>query len=253
MGIFSRDFLIEVAKGNLVGHSLVHLFGRNASVGASFEGVSLFSDDFNFLEAATSVRIKAGGNVNDTAGGSGAQSVTVVGLTATLDEVSENIATAGSSASSPTSTLFCRIYQASVSDASAGTYGDSNTGDITIENGSGGIDLLKIAAAEGRAQHAAYAIPAGKTGYFLSALVTTDGNKAADIRGFTRRNLNGFSAPFEPALLNFYWAGVLGSMPFAPKSPAIVLPAGTDIWFDAKAGAVTEVSVDFEILLIDDQ
>ena len=26
------DFLIEVAKGNVAGHSLVHKFGRNAAV-----------------------------------------------------------------------------------------------------------------------------------------------------------------------------------------------------------------------------
>ena len=55
------DFYTEVAKGNVTGHELVHKFGRNDAVGASFEGVHLLSGLFNFLTAATTVRVKACG------------------------------------------------------------------------------------------------------------------------------------------------------------------------------------------------
>ena len=77
---FSRDFLIEVSKGNIAGHSLVHKFGKNEDVGATFEPLTI-GGVYQTLQpaAATTLRVKAG-NANDTAAGTGAREVTVQGL-----------------------------------------------------------------------------------------------------------------------------------------------------------------------------
>jgi len=250
----SRDFLIEVARGNVPGHSLVHKFGRNANVpNGTFEGVTQLSESFNFLTAASTVRIKAGGDAADTAAGAGAQSITIEGLDNTGAFATETIATAGVSASSVTSTSFWRVFRAYVGDGGCGTYGAANTANIVIENGTGGTNLIMIAIEEGQSQYGAYAIPLGKTGYLLSVKVQADGSKAADFKLCTRNNLTDFTTPFSPNRIKFYWDGVLGSDTLNPNSPLLSMSALTDIWVEAAGGgAQTEVSIDFEILLVDD-
>lgn len=250
---FTRDFLIEVQKGTIPGHSLVHKFGRNASVpNGTFEGVNQLSASFNFLTAATTVRIKAGGNAADAVAGNGARTVKINGLDNTGAFATETINTNGVGASSNTSTSFWRVFRAYV--ATCGTYGGSNTAQIIIENSGGGTDLISIATGEGQSKYGAYAIPLGKTGYLLDVLVEADAAKAADFRVCTRGDLtDASSAPFSPVRVRLYFDGVLGQATIDPHSPILSLPALTDIWVDAEGGgAQTEVSCDFEILLVDD-
>lgn len=246
------DFLIEVAKGNIPGHSLVHKFGRNSEVpNATFEGINQLSALFNFLTAPTTVRVKAG-NVNDDSGGSGAREITVQGLDSTGALASETIATNGVSVSANTTTSFWRVFRMFVS--ASGTYGAGNTGQVIVENSAGTIDLISLAAEESQSQYGAYAIPLGKTGYLLSVLVMADSIKAADFRLFIRNNLTDASvAPFSALQLKLYWDGIIGSTSLNPNSPIQSIPALSDIWMEAEgSGAQTEVSIDFEILLVDD-
>jgi hypothetical protein len=248
----TKDFLLEVAKGKVAGHSLVHKFGRNDAVpNGSFEKISLLSIPTAFLSATTTVRVKAGGDANDTSGGSGARKVTVQGIQDTLlTEASEEITLAGASASSATTVSFWRINRAWVSEA--GTYGGANTAAVTLENSGGGTDLLLIGAGEGQTQYGGYTIPTGQTGYLMSITTTVDALKAADIRMYTREDFTTTSAPVSSKRVKRYWDGVLGGFHFEFKAP-MLLPAETDIWFEAQgAGAITEASVDFEILLVAD-
>jgi hypothetical protein len=110
-----------------------------------------------------------------------------------------------------------------------------------------------IKAGEGQTQHGAYTIPLGKVGYLMSVDLDADAGKAADFRLFVRGDFNDVSAPMHPKQLKLYWDGVLGQVNYRPKSPGIILNALSDIWIEARGGgAGTQVSVDFEILLIDD-
>lgn len=248
------EFYLDVAKGLISGHSLIHKFGKNNGVpNASFEGVLQVAAQFPWLTAATTVRVKAGGHANDTAGGVGAQAVTIEGLDNTGAFATEDIELAGASVSSSTSTSFWRVFRMHVTSLRVGTYTGNNVDDIVLENTAGNVDLITVLAGEGQSQFGAYSVPLGKTAYVLSILVEADGNKAADFRFFTRESLTDFSTPFGPKLLKLYWDGVLGSTFLSPNAPMLVYPALTDIWMEAQGGgAITEVSVDFEILLVDD-
>lgn len=247
----NRDFLIEVAKGNVAGHSLVHKFGRNDAVPNGAWAAVTQLGTLAFLNGATSVRIKAGGNVADDAAGAGAREIEVMGIDTTLTQISETITTAGAAASAATSAAFWRICR--VTTTAVGTYSTANTGDIVIENAAGGTDLIMVAAGEGRSQHGHYAIPTGKTGYLLSVHVTVDSGKAANIRVFIREALNDTAAPVKPNCLRLYWDGIIGTFDYVPRSPGIVVPALSDIWVEAYGdGAASEVSADFELLLVDD-
>ena len=244
-----KDFLIEVAKGNVPGHSLVHKFGRNDVVANGvWELVSQLSAATSFRSSASTVRIKAGGNAADTAAGAGAREVTVIGIDSNLAEVTETIATAGALASSATAASFWRVYRAYVSVV--GAYGVANTATIIIEDSGGAADMILITATEGQSQYGAYTVPIGKTGYLTSLHLDVDAGKAADFRLFIRENFNDISAPMSSIRLMLYWDGVLGTVDFKPDGP-IELSALTDIWIEAEgSGAATEVSADFEILLV---
>ncbi len=247
-----RDFLIEVQKGNVPGHTLIHKFGRNDDVAsATWEAINLSSAATSFLAAATTVRVKAGGNAADTVAGAGAQGITIEGLDETGAAVSETEVTAGASASTATTTTFMRINRFYVS--AVGTYGVANTAIVTLENGAGGTDLGIIGVEEGQSQTCHYTIPLGKTGYLLGATLSVDAAKAADIRMFTRLDILDVSTPMGAKRLKIYFDGVQGILAFSPKSPGSAIPALTDIWWEAEGGggAAAEVSVDFEILLVD--
>ena len=250
-----RSFLIEVVKGNIPGHSIVHKFGRDDAVpNGSWRIVSELNQTAatTLLAAATTVRVKAGGNAADTAAGAGAQAVTVVGIDTTLAEVSESIELAGASASSSTSASFWRIYRAYITAARCGAYNVANTAAIVIENTAGTVDLIKIGTEEGQTEYGAYTIPTGKTGYFLGAAFSVNSTKSAKFRLFTRANFNDVTTPYEPIRLKTFFDGITGEANYLPAAP-LTLPGLTDVWFEAYGdGAITEVTVDFEILLVDD-
>jgi hypothetical protein len=246
------DWYSAVSLGLVPGMSIVHKYGRNGAVpNGSWEAITP-SGAINFLQAATPVRIKAGGNAADTAAGAGARKITVEGLDSNLALATEEIVTAGASASSVTAISFWRIFRAYVSDDSTGAYGGSNTGAITVENGAGGTDLIQIGSGEGQSQFGSYSIPVGKTGYVIGGDATVNGVKAASVRGFVRANLNKVTTPFSPKKLKIQSDGILGQSVLISKSARIILPQLSDIWFEANGGgAATEASVDFEILLVD--
>lgn len=248
----SADFLIEVQSGNIARYSMLHKFGRNDNIpSGGWALISPSSPSGAFPASGVSVRVKASGNAADTDGGAGAREITVIGLDTNLMEVSETIVTSGINVSLSTTTSFWRVYRAFVS--AVGAYTSANTGNIVIEDSDGINDMLTINADEGQTQHGAYSVPIGKTGYLMSVDIDTDGIKAADFRLFVRENLTNTEAPMSPKRLVLYWDGVLGQTTYRPRSPNLILPALTDIWIEARgSGANTEVSIDFEILLIDD-
>ena len=250
---FSRDFLIEVAKGNIAGHSLMHKFGRNDSVpNGSWAHISLTPFDVaDFRQSPVSMRVKAGGDPADTAGGAGAREITIQGIDSTFAELSEAVATAGASASAATSATFWRVHRAWVS--AVGAYTVANTDDVVIEDSGGAADFVTIAANEGQSQYGGFTIPLGKTGYLLRAWGTVDASKAADFRLYTREEIDTIAAPMPSRRLMRYWDGVLGDFEVGPLSPELILPEKTDIWLEARGGgALTEVSANFEMLLVDD-
>lgn len=247
-----KEFYSEVQQGNIAEYSLVHKFGRNDDIpNGSWAMVSPSSPSGTFPGSGVIVRIKADGDVADSASGAGAREITIIGIDTTLQEISETLVTSGTSASLLTTTSFWRIYRAYVSDI--GTYGNANIDDIIIEDSDGVNDMLTIKADEGQTQHGAYSIPLGKIGYLLSVDITVDASKAADFRLFIRDNFTNTVSPISSKRLRFYWDGVLGQASYKPVAPGLILNALSDIWIEARGGGQnTEVSANFEILLKDD-
>lgn len=246
------SFLIDVQAGRVVGHSLIHKFGRNPAVpSGSWAFVSLLQHTGWPLSAPTTVRIKAGGNAADTAAGAGAREVTVQGIDDSFNEVSETIATAGASASSATTASFWRVHRAWVS--AVGTYGGANTGAVVIENSGAGTDLIQIAAAMGQTQFTGYTIPIGKTGYLLSWRGQVASGGVANLALYTRDDIDDTSAPMKAKRMRDGASGVAGPWPHSPEAPLVKFLAKSDVWVEAMGiGGAPAVSAELEILLVDD-
>ena len=240
------------------GYSVVHKFGDNPSVGTSFAPVTIGGVyQTPQVGSATTLRVKAGGNANDTAAGSGAREITLIGLDETGEEVAETLATAGASASAATSTTFIRLYRAYVSKS--GTYATQSAGShsaaITIENGSGGTDWATISATDfprGQTEIGAYTVPMGCTAWINKCIVSVQSNKTADVLFFQRQGVLQTAAPYDSMRVVIELGGVEGEEIINPDIPFGPFPPGTDIGFMAKAATAAECDVDFEIILIYD-
>lgn len=251
---------LDVARGLFQGIESIKKFGRNSSVGTSFVPVSI-GGIYRTPQAgsATPLRIKAG-NTNDTAAGTGAREVTIIGLDENFEVASEALATAGTSASGNTSTNFLRNYRSFVSES--GTYATasagSHTDDIVIEKSTGGEDWSTIDATsfpKSQSEIGAFTIPAGKIGFVKLRDLSIDSGKTVDMIFFSRANADEVAPPYSAMRAQSVVTGVSGGsietfgavdVPFGPYT------GPTDIGFMAKvANGTASVSVEFEIFLID--
>lgn len=249
----ANDIELDTSRGQVGGRTVVHKFGYNPSVAASSTEAVTFTGAINFPTAATTVRIKSGGNANDTAAGTGARSVTVVGLDSDFNTASETLETAGASASSATSTSFWRVFRAYVETAGAyaGLATGANAGNITIENSAGGTDIITIAAGAGQTQYSGYTVPDGYTAYLASITAEVSSSKSATVALYQRQSADTVSAPYSSKRLVDTFPDVLGHVDRMFRAmPAF--PGKTDLWAEAStgSGSTAAVSVTFDLILV---
>jgi hypothetical protein len=254
-GFQISDYGMEVSRGNLGDRSAVRIAARNPSVSTTEQVIWNGGAAYNFLTSASTVRIRSGGNANDTSAGSGAREVTVTGLDSSGDVVSEAIATNGASASSSTTATFQRVNSVEVTQA--GTYATgaiatgSNVGTITLET-TGGTLLAAIPANTGQDAIAVYTVPNSKKGYFRRIRVTPEGNKNVTFRLWTRENFDDTSAPLAPKLLRAEW-NLIGQESMFNLDHPFELAGKTDVWVSANTSSGTSAaSTAFEIEVVDD-
>jgi hypothetical protein len=123
----ANDPTLDRNLGLLNYQEAIRKFGKNNSVantafetvwaGADLGGATVYA----FATTAENLRVKAGGNVNDTAAGTGARTIRVTGISDTYTEVTEDITLAGASASASTTALFRAVNRVEV--ITTGTYG----------------------------------------------------------------------------------------------------------------------------------
>jgi len=236
-----------------------HQFGRNVAVGVTYSPVS----DTGLYRtpqpaAATALRIKAGGNLADTANGLGARSVKLYGLNANGDEVSAIIATNGLLASAATSVQFIRLYLAEVYES--GTYGTqaagSHLGNITIENAAGTEDWGQIQLngfPSGTSGIGSITIPRNHVGLITSIQINPEmnANKTTDVIILKREGILQAAAPYKPIVKIQEIIGLAATIEINFDMPMVV-PELTDIGVLAKvSGGTGSISIDMEVILLE--
>ena len=248
-----------ITAGSVAGWSVVHKFGSNVAVGTSYVPIcrgGIYRTPQ--VSGATALRVKAGGNANDTAAGSGARAVTLEGLDQTGALASETIATAGSSASAATTTTFLRLFRAYVS--SSGTYATASAGShaatITIEDAAGTQNWATLSLsgfAEAQSFIGAYSVPLGKVAFVRDIEIYSDTTKTSDIIFFKRENILETAAPYSPMRAQTALSlGAAGQARYASLAPLGPFPALTDIGVLGKVNSATAgIDINFDIWLQD--
>jgi len=245
---------LEIARGLASGCRSFNKFGRNISIGSNFTPVTR-SGFYRTPQAnaAVNLRIKAGGNANDTANGSGGREVTLVGIDANGNQQVEALATAGASASAATTTSFIRLFDAYVSKS--GTYATQSAGShastIVIERSTGGEDWATIAdgaLGRGKTEMAVYTTPRDRSAAIRNVTISSDADKKANIVLYKRENILETAAPYTSLLLVTEYPQSSGLIDVV-FDPPLYFPPLCDFGFLANVSTSTiDVAVNMDII-----
>ena len=167
----SEPFELQVARGQIPGHSIRNLFGTNPAIGTSFVTPWENNTTLPFLGAEQLLSLVST-NVADTA-----VSILISGVDANYVAVSEVVALNGTTPVSTTKKFF-RINDLITAAGNA-------VGDVTASYNS--VVYAKIIAGRGRNQAAVFTVPAGHSFYLgrIDAFTATANN---DTKIMTFRN-----------------------------------------------------------------
>jgi hypothetical protein len=250
----SSEFYLNVARGHVAGHSIVHKFGAGA-VGTTLAPISIGVNDYPTPVTPVSMEFLSS-DANDTSAGTGAQTITIVGSDADFNEKTATYSTNGVTPV-PIGDWY-RIYRVFV--ATSGSYATSTVGShagtLTVRVAGAGatwVSLPILPFPIGQSQIGAYTVPAGKTAYLLSKTIFVDSVKVADVFFFKRDNANDTTTPFAGVMrLVERELGVVGGFSVIFKTPKGPFVGPCDVGFMAKVGTGTaDVSVEFELIIID--
>ena len=258
--LLSTEFYLEVRKGNVPGHEIVQKFGRNKAVPNGDIAPLSIGGNYRTPTVITQLRLRSSDAGDNAASTTGARKVTLIGLGTGYAEVTQEVTLNGLTNVTVPVNSFFRLYRSYISES--GVYANqdlaSHIGEIIIEDITGADEWLRIDNAitdfgVGQSQVGAYSVPAGKTAYLLTKHLTVNASKPANVFFFQRNNIDDISIPYSGCLrLVQQHDGIISPIDVLTKSPLAVFEEKTDIGFMAVGdGADTSVSVDFELLLVD--
>ena len=158
-----EDFNLQVARGQIPGHSTLNIYGYQSAVGTSFIPVWENAADYTFPVSATVMYLS--GSNGDTA------TITINGLDANYNIISESVVLNGSTPVATTKS-YLRINGMFVSVGSA----TNPAGAVYLKNSGGTVTYAQINAGVGRTQSAIYTVPAGYTFFLQRVAIYTSLN-----------------------------------------------------------------------------
>ena len=176
----SEPFELQVARGQIAWHYDVHKFGFNSDIDDSLETVWAQGGLYSYLAAATQLSVSSS-STDDTSAGTGARTVTLFGLDADYNEISETITLNGQTAVTTTNS-YLRIFRMVVNSAGSGgeNAGVIYAGTGTVTSGVPANKYATIAIGDNQTLMALWTVPANHTAYLLQTdvtVATTQNNK----------------------------------------------------------------------------
>jgi len=188
MGIYSsvsrqgatEPFDLQVARGQIQGHSNFCQFGINTNVGQSAETIWIGSSVYSFPASASVMKISSSSADDVATTGTGAWTISIEGVDADYAAVSETVSLNGQTAVNTTNS-YLRVNRILV--LTAGT-GNSSAGTIyagtgTVTAGVPAVVVNQTGSASNESESAFYTVPAGYTGYIYRYTVSS-GNSTAN-------------------------------------------------------------------------
>lgn len=161
-GLF-EPFELQVARGQIAFHTTVNIYGYQTAVATSFIPVWENATTYTYPVAATQMNLA--GTAGDTA------TITIVGLNASYEPISENVVLNGATPVTTTKS-YLRINSMFVAVGSATN--PANT--VTLKDLTNTTIYAQINAGVGRTQAAIYTVPAGYTYYLQRVNIYTSLN-----------------------------------------------------------------------------
>jgi hypothetical protein len=174
-----EPFELQVARGQVDGHKNLFKFGINGDVGTSVETVWAQGGTYVYPAAATVMKISSS-SANDAAAGTGARTISISGLDANYDEISETVILNGQTEVN-TVNSYLRISRMFVATAGSGAtaVGTIYAGTGTVTSGVPANIFGMIAINANQTQMAFWTVPAGYTLYLMGVFYTS-GNATAN-------------------------------------------------------------------------
>jgi hypothetical protein len=198
-----EPFELQVSRGQVDGHSAEFQFGQATTV-TSQQTLWASTGVYAFPSSATVMKISSG-SANDTAAGTGARTVVIVGLDANYAVISETVILNGQTAVNTTNS-YLRINDFYVATAGSGNTaaGIIYAGTGTVTTGVPATIYSLMPLVYNRQTQAVYTIPAGYTGYISSYTFTSNCASANVIQsGFLFVYYGGSAIPTIEATARF--------------------------------------------------
>jgi hypothetical protein len=234
----SEEFMLAVARGQVRGHSIIHKFGRNESVGTAYEGMWIGSNVYVFPTAA-SAAIVVSDDANDTLLGTGARTLTIQGLDVDFEVIQDTIDLNGTTEVTTANSYF-RVNRAFV-DTGGTEEGAIGTVSISINGGT----VALVAPTENKTLQAVYTVPANHSAFMYQLGASSAKNNELSARLRIRKQGKVFTTDDS---LFVYGGHYIQNHPLP-----VALGEKVDIKMDAKIETTGGTAVGtFDILLIDD-
>jgi hypothetical protein len=243
-----EPFELQVARGQIMGHKTLFKFGANGDVGTSIETVWAQGGTYAYPASATVMKISSS-STDDAAAGTGARTISIAGLDANYNEISETVILNGQTEVN-TVKSYLRISRMFVVTAGSGAtaVGVIYAGTGTVTSGVPATVYGMIAIGANQTQMAFWTVPAGYTLYLMGTFYSS-GNSTAN--AFTNFQL--IQRPLGGVFRQQSSTRTAGSGDFVlDLHTPIVFAEKTDIEVRAIASAgASNVSAEFEGIYIE--
>lgn len=249
--------LLEIAKGEIKGHSLVHKFGATLLT-TTIKPVTQ-SGFYRTPQTATALEMLST-DAADGVGGIGARQVTIIGLDSSWNEIEQVVTMNGTTAVAiPISlTRVYRLYVSSTGTYSSATDGSSHVGDILVRESGGGDSWAMIENTPlpmGQSQIGVYTIPIGYTAFVVSKSIFVDTTKVVDLYFFYRDNCDDVTVPYSGVRrLIERELGITGGFTRLFKTPKGPFVGPCDIGFMGSVSVNdSNCSIEYELVKIENK
>jgi len=247
-----REFTLEVSKGNVDGHKIVHVHGHNVNVGTTRSTLwSIGTADYVYPAAAGAMTLSST-SANDTVAGTGARTVKVEYLDGnyaeqTSDTMDLNGQTGVTILKGGVNASILRVHKIKVITAGTGL---QNAGDIYVGTGAitAGVPANKYGFADAgynRSQMAMYTVPAGKTAYIMEVVWEPSASKSIDTEFVIRPQNEVFRVEIEMHGIASQTRMILHEAPLK-----VVEKSDMELRAEISTGT-TELSGGFHLILVD--
>ena len=210
-----EPFDLQVARGQIMGHSTVNIYGVQASVATSY--IPVWENASAYTYPATATIMNLASSVNTGADKTGT-TVLIQGLDSAYAVISETLTLNGTTVV-PTVKSYLRINSISVASVTSSTM---PTGVITLKDLTNTTTYAQMTAGFGRSQMSIYTVPAGYTFYLsrIDAYTSLNGSSAAyaSYRNYSTSSTGVVSISQQAAFTNWYHAQRVMPRPFTEKT-----------------------------------